>query len=56
MSNWMVFMIVWAMVAMCVVLFIRGAHPHVERPDGENRGGNRDRKAGGFAPSADAAH
>ncbi|WP_167353896.1 hypothetical protein [Caballeronia sordidicola] len=48
-------MIVWAMVAMCVVLFIRGAQPHVERPDGENRGDSRDMKGGAFAPGVDVA-
>lgn len=37
MSTWMIFCSIWAMCAMCVVLFIRGAHPHVERPDVDAR-------------------
>jgi hypothetical protein len=31
MSTWIVFGCIWAMCALCVVLFIRGAHPHVSR-------------------------
>jgi hypothetical protein len=27
-----VFLSIWAMVALCAVLFIRGASPRVERP------------------------
>ena len=30
MSTWMIFCSIWAMFALCVVLFIRGAHPHIE--------------------------
>ena len=51
MSTWMVFLSIWAMCALCVVLFIRGAHPHVERPDGEIRDDgrdDRDMKVGGL--------
>jgi hypothetical protein len=33
MSMWMVICSIWAMCAMCAVLFIRGAHPHVESAD-----------------------
>lgn len=32
MSSWTIFCSIWAMSVMCVVFFIRGAHPHVERP------------------------
>ncbi|CAH2771966.1 MAG: hypothetical protein CBARDCOR_2105 [uncultured Caballeronia sp.] len=32
----MIFCSVWAICALCVVLFIRGAHPYVERPEGDN--------------------
>lgn len=32
MNTWMVIGSIWAMCALCVVLFIRGAHPHVSRP------------------------
>jgi hypothetical protein len=42
MSTWMVFLSIWAMCAFCVVLFIRGAHPHVERPEGDTRDSGRD--------------
>ncbi|WP_174258013.1 hypothetical protein [Burkholderia sp. THE68] len=33
MSTWMVIASVWAMFAVCVVLFVRGASPHVQRSD-----------------------
>jgi hypothetical protein len=33
MSTWMVVASVWAMFAVCVVLFVRGASPHVHRKD-----------------------
>jgi hypothetical protein len=49
MSHWVVFLSIWAMCALCVVLFIRGAHPHVERPDGETRDDGRDMTVGGLA-------
>jgi hypothetical protein len=40
MSTWMVVTGVWAMVAVCVVLFVRGASPHVRRSDdASDRGG-----------------
>jgi len=29
MSTWMVIGCIWAMCALCVVLFIRGAEPHI---------------------------
>ncbi len=35
MSTWMIFCCIWAISALGVVLFIRGAHPHVERPQDE---------------------
>jgi hypothetical protein len=37
----MVFGCVWAMCALCVILFIRGAHPHVERPSASPRDDQR---------------
>jgi hypothetical protein len=40
MSTWTIFCSIWAMSALCVVLFIRGAHPHVERPEGDRDSGN----------------
>lgn len=33
MSTWMVVTSVWMMFALCVVLFVRGASPHVQRSD-----------------------
>ncbi|SAL49239.1 hypothetical protein AWB71_02733 [Caballeronia peredens] len=33
MSTWMVVTSVWMMFAICVVLFVRGASPHVQRSD-----------------------
>jgi hypothetical protein len=33
MSTWMVIASVWVMFAVCVVLFVRGASPHVGRSD-----------------------
>lgn len=33
MSTWMVVTSVWVMFAICVVLFVRGASPHVQRSD-----------------------
>ena len=33
MSTWMVVTSVWVMLAICVVLFVRGASPHVPRSD-----------------------
>jgi hypothetical protein len=49
MNTWMIFFSVWAMSALCVVLFIRGAHPHVERSPGERRDDNRDLTRGAMA-------
>ncbi|MEM5297586.1 hypothetical protein VSR82_25030 [Burkholderia sp. JPY481] len=37
MSALTVFLCIWAMVAFCAVLFIRGASPRVERQVGEPR-------------------
>jgi len=36
------------MCTLCVVLFIRGAHPHVERPEGGTRDDGGDMKVGGL--------
>ncbi|OXC79554.1 hypothetical protein BSU04_06375 [Caballeronia sordidicola] len=36
------------MCALCVVLFIRGAHPHVERPEGDARDDGTDMTVGGL--------
>jgi hypothetical protein len=44
MSTWMVIVSVWAMFAICVVLFVRGASPHVNRSD-------EAREEGGHAPA-----
>lgn len=41
MSTWMVITGVWAMCAICAVLFIRGAHPHFARPGDETHDGPR---------------
>jgi len=49
MSTWMIFCSIWAMCALCVVLFIRGAHPHVERPESGTRDDGRDMTVGGLA-------
>jgi hypothetical protein len=46
MSSWMIFCAIWALFALCVVLFIRGAHPHVERPEADAREEGQDNKAG----------
>jgi hypothetical protein len=48
MSTWMVFCGIWAMCALCVVLFIRGAHPHVERPEEETRDDDMNIRVGGM--------
>jgi len=37
------------MCALCVVLFIRGAHPHVERPESGTRDDGHDMTVGGLA-------
>jgi hypothetical protein len=37
MSTWMVIASIWALFAVCVVLFVRGASPHVSRKE-EARG------------------
>jgi hypothetical protein len=34
---------VWVMFAICVVLFVRGASPHVHRPDDARDEGGRSR-------------
>jgi hypothetical protein len=47
MSTWMVISSIWAMCALCAVLFIRGAHPHLERSD-DTRDEPHD--AGGMTP------
>jgi hypothetical protein len=40
MSTWVVVASVWAMFAVCVVLFVRGASPHVHRSgDASDQGG-----------------
>jgi hypothetical protein len=49
MSTWTIFCSIWAMSALCVVLFIRGAHPHVERPEGDTRDSGNDLNVGGLA-------
>ncbi|SAK39697.1 hypothetical protein AWB77_00124 [Caballeronia fortuita] len=41
MSTWMVITGVWAMFAVCVVLFVRGASPHVHRADDASDQGGR---------------
>ncbi|MDR5763692.1 MULTISPECIES: hypothetical protein [Caballeronia] len=41
MSTWMVVAGVWAMFAVCVVLFVRGASPHVHRSDDASGQGDR---------------
>jgi hypothetical protein len=33
MSTWMVIAVIWAMFAVCVVLFVRGASPHIDHSD-----------------------
>ncbi|BAO87746.1 hypothetical protein [Caballeronia cordobensis] len=33
MNTWVVVASVWAMFAVCVVLFVRGASPHVHRSE-----------------------
>jgi hypothetical protein len=38
MNTWMIVCSVWAMCALAVVLFIRGAHPHVEGADASAEG------------------
>ena len=48
MSTWTIFCSIWAMCALCVVLFIRGAHPHVERPEGDARDDGTDMTVGGL--------
>ena len=48
MSTWTIFCSSWAMCALCVVLFIRGAHPHVERPEGGARDDGNDMTVGGL--------
>jgi hypothetical protein len=41
MSTWMVFGSIWIMCGLCVVLFIRGAHPQVSRPGDDSRDDSR---------------
>ena len=48
MSTWMIVCSIWAMCTLCVVLFIRGAHPHVERPEGDSRDNGNDMSVGGM--------
>jgi hypothetical protein len=48
MSTLTIFCSIWAMCALCVVLFIRGAHPHVERPDSGARDDGNDMTVGGL--------
>ncbi|MGA7816017.1 hypothetical protein [Caballeronia sp.] len=48
MSSWMIFCSIWALFALCVVLFIRGAHPHVKRPEADTREEGQDSKTGGL--------
>lgn len=43
MSTWMVVTSVWVMFAVCVVLFVRGASPHVHRSDDAPDEGRRAR-------------
>jgi hypothetical protein len=33
MNTWMVIALIWAMFAICVVLFVRGASPKLDRKD-----------------------
>jgi hypothetical protein len=33
MSTWMVIALIWAMCAICVVLFVRGASPKLDATD-----------------------
>jgi hypothetical protein len=35
MSTWMVIVSVWVMFAACVVLFVRGASPHIDAQERE---------------------
>jgi hypothetical protein len=51
MSTWSIFCGIWAMCALCVVLFIRGAHPHVERPERDIRDDGNDVTVGGLTVS-----
>jgi hypothetical protein len=30
MSTWLIFCSIWAVCALCIVLFVRGAHPYIE--------------------------
>ena len=48
MSTWMIFCSIWAVAALCVVFFIRGAHPHVERPESDSRDNGNDLSVGGL--------
>src|SRR5471032_386534 len=48
MSTWMIFCSIWALTALCVVFFIRGAHPHIERPEGDSRDNGNDMTVGGL--------
>ena len=48
MSTWMIFCSIWAVAALCVVFFIRGAHPHVERPENDSRDNGNDMTVGGL--------
>lgn len=46
MSTWMVIAGVWVMFAICVVLFVRGASPHVHRSgDARDEAGHPPAKA-----------
>jgi hypothetical protein len=47
MSNWTIVCSIWTMSALCVVFFIRGAHPHVKRPERDRDIGN-DMTVGGL--------
>ena len=50
MSTWMVIAGIWAMFALCVVLFVRGASSHVHRSDEVSDEGGR---AAGDIPRAE---
>jgi hypothetical protein len=39
MSTWLIVLSSWSVCAMCAMLFIRGAHPYIERAGEDARDG-----------------